>query len=197
MVSFWQDARYGLRCLTKSPGFAIAVLISLALGVGATTAVFSIIHAVLMNPYPYAAADRIVSVMSQDKAGNESLVQVTGSQFLRLRNTKSAESVLAQQDWELSTTGSDVPGDVRAVFFTANASSFFGVPPLLGRGLIPSDAADGEDTQPVAVLSYLFWQRHFAGSADVVGKTLHDCWRFASTLRLESCRCLSSVEGDR
>jgi hypothetical protein len=84
MVSFWQDARYCLRCLTKSPGFAIAILISLALGVGATTAVFSIIHAVLMNPYPYAAADRIVSVMNQDKAGNESLVQVTGSQFLQI-----------------------------------------------------------------------------------------------------------------
>jgi putative ABC transport system permease protein len=65
-----------------------------------------------------------------------------------------------------------VPEDVRAVFFTVNASSFFGVPALLGRGLIPSDAADGTDSQPVAVLSYLFWQWQFAGSADVLGKML-------------------------
>jgi putative ABC transport system permease protein len=155
-----------------NPGFAITALISLALGIGATTAVFSVIRAVLMNPYPYVSADRIVFVSTQDKAGNENLPQVTGSQLQQLRNAKSADSVLALQGWELSTTGSNVPEDVRAVFFTPNASSFFGVPVLLGRGLIPSDAADGQDSQPVAVLSYSFWQRYFAGSADVVGKSL-------------------------
>lgn len=171
MASFWQDVRFGLRWLKKSPGFAITVLISLALGIGATTTVFSVIHAVLLDPFPYVAPDRIVAVMTVDKAGNEDWPQVTGSQLQQLRNAKSVESVLAQQDWELSTTGSEIPEDVRAVFFTANASSFFGVPALLGRGLIPSDAADGQDAQPVAVLSYSFWQKHFAGSAEVVGKT--------------------------
>jgi predicted permease len=172
MANFWQDVRYGLRWLTKSSGFTFTVLISLALGIGATTAVFSVIHAVLMNPFPYAAANRIVTVSAQNQTGNENLVQVTPSQLLQLRNAKSVESVLAQQEWELSTTGSNLPEDIRAVFFTANESSFFGVPALLGRGLIPSDAADGQDAQPVAVLGYLFWQRHFAGSADVIGKTL-------------------------
>ncbi len=147
-------------------------MISLALGIGATTAVFSVIHAVLMNPYPYAAADRIVTLVTQDKAGNENSVYVTGSQLQELRDAKAVDIVLAQQNWELSTTGSDVPADVRAVFFTVNASSFFGVPALLGRGLIPSDAAGEADSQPVAVLSYLLWQRQFAGSADVLGKTL-------------------------
>jgi predicted permease len=170
MVNFWQDVLYGLRWLKKSPAFTITALISLALGIGATTAVFSVIHAVLMNPYPYAAANSIVTVVTQDKDGNENSVYVTGSQVQQLRDAKAVDSVLAQQDWELSTTGSDVPEDVRAVFFTVNATSFFGVPALLGRGLIPSDAAD--DSQPVAVLSYLFWQRQFAGSADVLGKTL-------------------------
>jgi ABC-type antimicrobial peptide transport system permease subunit len=131
MVNFWQDVRYGLRSLKKSPAFTITALISLALGIGATTAVFSVIHAVLMNPYPYAAANRIVTVVTQDKGGNENSVYVTGSQVQQLRDAKAVDSVLAQQDWELSTTGSDVPEDVRAVSFTVNATSFFGVPALL------------------------------------------------------------------
>src|SRR5580704_9676939 len=172
MASFWQDVRYGLRWLIKSPGFAFTVLISLALGVGATTAVFSVLYALLVNPYPYTASNRIVLVMTQDKSGNPDLPQVSGTQLQQLRNAESVESVLGIQGWELSTTASDVPEEVRAAFLTVNASSFFGVPPLIGRGLIPSDAADGQDAQPVAVLSYSFWQKHFAGSSDVVGKTL-------------------------
>lgn len=170
MATLWQDIRYGFRLLTKSPGFTIAVLISLALGIGAATAIFSVIHAVLMNPYP--ESERMVSLVIEDSAGNGDSAQLTGSQLRQLRSAKAAESVLAQQDWELSTTGSDLPEDVRAVFFTPNASAYFGVPASLGRGLVPSDAPDGEDPQPVVVLSHLFWQRHFGSSPSVVGKTL-------------------------
>jgi hypothetical protein len=94
MANFWQDVRYGLRSLTKSPAFAITALISLALGIGATTSVFSVIHAVLMNPYPYAAADRIVSLVTLDKAGNENSVYVTGSQLQQLRDAKAVDSRL-------------------------------------------------------------------------------------------------------
>lgn len=172
MANSWQDVRYGLRMLARSPGFTFTALLSLALGIGATTAVFSVIHAVLMNPYPYAGADRMVRVLAEDKAGVSKNFFLTGGQLQQLRQVKSVESVLAQANWELSTTGSDLPEDVRAVFFTSNASSYFGVPALLGRGLLPSDAPDGQDTQPVVVLSFSFWQRHFGGSADVLGKTL-------------------------
>lgn len=172
MANSWQDVRYGLRMLARSPGFTFTALLSLALGIGATTAVFSVIHAVLMNPYPYAGADRMVRVLAEDKAGVSKNFFLTGWQLQQLRQLKSVESVLAQANWELSTTGSDLPEDVRAVFFTSNASSYFGVPALLGRGLLPSDAPDGQDTQPVVVLSFSFWQRHFGGSADVLGKTL-------------------------
>ena len=172
MAGSWQDVRYGLRMLAKSPSFTLAAVLSLALGIGATTAVFSVIHAVLMNPYPYAGADRMVRVLAEDKAGASKNFFLTGWQLQQLRQVKSVESVLAQANWELSTTGSDLPEDVRAVFFTSNASSYFGVPALLGRGLLPSDAPDGEDPQPVVVLSFAFWQRHFGGSPDVLGKTL-------------------------
>ena len=172
MASYCQDVRYGLRMLGKSPGFTLTAVLSLALGIGATTAVFSVIHAVLMNPYPYAGADRMVRVLAEDKAGNSKNFFLTGWQLQQLRQVKSVESVLAQANWELSTTGSDLPEDVRAVFFTSNASSYFGVPALLGRGLLPSDAPDGQDTQPVVILSFSFWQRHFGGSPEVLGKTL-------------------------
>src|SRR5438309_1116232 len=172
MAGSWQDVRYGLRMLAKSPGFTLAAVLSLALGIGATTAVFSVIHAVLMNPYPYVGADRMARVLAEDKAGVSKNFFLTGWQLQQLRQMKSVESVLAQTNWELSTTGSDLPEDVRAVFFTSNASSYFGVPALLGRGLLPSDAPDGQDTQPVVVLSFPFWQRHFGGSPEVLGKTL-------------------------
>ena len=172
MGSLWQDLRYGARNLKKSPGFALAAVLSLALGIGATTAVFSVIYAVLIHPYPYAGADRMVRPQAEDKAGVPRIFFLTGPQLQHLQQAKSVESVLAQTNWELSTTGSDLPEDVRAVFFTSNASSYFGVPALLGRGLLPSDAPDGQDTQPVVVLSFSFWQRHFGGNSDVLGKTL-------------------------
>jgi putative ABC transport system permease protein len=172
LEDFGCDVHFGLRILTKSPGFTITCVLSLALGIGATTAVFSIIHAVLLSPYPYAAANRIAWVMTADKAGSQNGIALTGSQLRRLGRARSVESVVAQQGWDLSTTGSDLPEDVRALFITPNASQFFGVPALLGRGLLPSDAPDGKDPQQVAVLSYSFWLRHFAGSPDAVGRTL-------------------------
>jgi len=168
----WQDLRFGLRMLAKSPGFTFTAAISIALGIGATIAVFSVIFAVLINPYPYAEADRMVRLTIEDKAGVSNLVFLTGSQYAQLRQTTSVESVLGQADWELATTGTDLPEDVRAVFLTPNATSYFGVTPLLGRGLLPSDGPEGTDPQPVVVLSFSFWQRHFAGTPDVLGKTL-------------------------
>jgi predicted permease len=167
-----QDIRFGLRTLIKGPSFTITCVVSLALGIAATTAVFSIIYGALLNPYPYVAADRIVWVTTEDKAGNQNRISVTGSQLRLLQGARSVESVVLQEGWDLSTTEGDLPEDVRALFLTPNASSFFGVPSLLGRGLLPSDAPEGKDAQQVAVLSYMFWQRHFAGSADAVGRTL-------------------------
>jgi putative ABC transport system permease protein len=172
MPILWQDVRYGARNLKKSPGFALAAVLSLALGIGATTAVFSVIYAVLIHPYPYADADRMVRLQAEDKTGVSRNFFLTGPQLQQLRQAKSVESVLGQANWDLPTTGSDLPEDVRAVFLTTNASSFFGVPALLGRGLLPSDAPDGQDPQLAVVLSFSFWQRHFGGNSDVLGKSL-------------------------
>ena len=100
-------------------------------------------------------------------------VGVTGPQFKLLRQVKCLESVAASWGtWNLTTTDEDLPQDVPSTQLTGNAGVHFGVPALLGRTLIPSDAPDGQDPQPVVVLSYLFWQRHFNSNPAVVGRNL-------------------------
>ena len=167
-----QDLRYCLRQLWKAPGFTLTAIVSLTLGIGATTAVFSIVYAVLMDPYPYAAADRMVHMRLLDPAGHERGFGLTASQWQVIRNSPVVEDAFAVDDWNLTVTGRDLPEDVNGVYFTSNTFKFMGVRPALGRGLIPSDAVAGQDPQPVVVLSYKFWQRHFASDPSVLGQTI-------------------------
>ncbi|MBV9294899.1 MAG: ABC transporter permease, partial [Acidobacteriaceae bacterium] len=172
MDSLFQDIRYALQQLWKSPAFAFTAVISLALGIAATTSVFSVVYGVLMNPYPYAYSKRMVHLIVIDPAGSENWINLTGPQVEIFRQARAVESVAAQNDWDLIITGKDVPEDVEAVYFTPNAMTLLGVPALLGRELISSDAPPGQDPQPVAVLTYKFWQRHFGGDPEVLGKSL-------------------------
>jgi predicted permease len=172
MQTLFQDFRYSLRQLRKSLGFTLTAVISLALGIGATTAVFSVIYGVLMDPYPYANANRMAHLVVKDKAGEDQYIGITGRQVQELRKSPVLEDVVAFDVWSLTVTGSDLPEDVQATYFTSNAFNFFGVPPALGRGLVPSDAIDGQDPAPVAVLGYKFWQRHFNSDPSVLGKPL-------------------------
>ncbi len=170
--SMLQDLRYCVRQLVKSPGFALTAIVSLTLGIGATTAVFSLVYAVLMDPYPYAAPDRMVHMRLLDPAGHEGGFGLTASQWQVIRKSPVVEDAFAVDDWNLTVTGRDLPEDINGVYFTSNTFNFMGVPPALGRGLIPSDAIAGQDPQPVAVLGYKFWQRHFAADPNVVGQTI-------------------------
>ncbi len=174
MQSFLQDIRFALRQFRKSPGFTATAIISLALGIAATTAVFSVVRAVLLDPYPYANSDRMVHLVVKPKTGDRdrNFINLTGPQLKQFREAKAIESLGAFDSWNLSTSGTELPEDVAAVYFTSNAFNHFGVPAMLGRGLIPSDAPDGQDPQPVVVLGYLFWQRHYNGDPSVVGRTL-------------------------
>jgi len=167
-----QDVRYALRQLCKSPGFTWTAILSLALGIGATVAVFSIIYAVLLNPWPYAGADRICFVNLLEKAENYFVPGLTGRQMRVLQQAHAIEDLVALDGSNLMVTGSDVPEGVAVADLTGNGFQFLGVPAMLGRYFVPSDAPDGQDPQPVVVLSYKFWQRHFSGDPDVVGKTL-------------------------
>ena len=171
-TSVLRDLRYFLRQAVRSPAFTLTAVISLALGIGATTTVFSVIYAALLNPYPYPAADRIVRLTVQTKEGPGIGVRLNGPEIQQLRQLSTIESVLAMDYHALVLTEHDVPQNVEAVGLISSGFDDLGVPPLLGRGLVPADAIDGQDPQPVAMLSYKFWRTHFLSNPDVLGKTL-------------------------
>ena len=172
MQTLLQDFRFSLRQLFKSPGFSLTAVLSLALGIGATTAVFSVVYAILMNPYPYAASDRMIHMRLLDDSQQERGFGLTGAQWQQIRKSPVVEDAFMEDDWSLTVTGQDLPEDMQGVYFSSNGFTFMGVPPALGRGLIPSDAIDGQEPQPVAVLGYKFWQRHFNGDPSVLGQNL-------------------------
>jgi len=172
MHTLVQDVRYSVRQLIKSPGFTLTAVISLALGIAAATAVFGVIYAVLMHPYPYPAADRIVRLTVDSVAGSGDPVYLNGAEVQTLRQSPVVESVLASDNSALMLTGQDLPETVHAVSLISNGFQDLGVPPVLGRGLWPSDAVDGQDPRPVALLSHRFWRTHYLSNPDVVGRTL-------------------------
>src|SRR5579863_4245928 len=172
MQSLVSDLQYSARELRKRPGFVLTAVLSLALGIGATSAVFSVIYAVLIDPFPYPGSDRIMEFRLLDKSGNIRYTGFNGPQIEQLRQANSIESVVAQDGWNLTTTDGDLPEDVNAGYVTPNAPNHWGVAALLGRWLVPADAPFGEDPQPVVVLSYEFWQRYYLGDPNVIGRTI-------------------------
>ena len=172
MKSLLRDVAYSLRQLKKSPGFSIAAIVSLALGIAATTAVFSVVYAVVMSPYPYRAPERMVHMRLIEKSGQEDQFGLTPPQWQELRRSPVVEDSFMTDAGSRTLTGEDLPQQVAIAFMTSNGFEFLGVPAEVGRGLLPSDAVDNLHPQPVAVLSYKFWQRHFGGDPAVVGKTI-------------------------
>ncbi|MBW4043808.1 MAG: FtsX-like permease family protein [Acidobacteria bacterium] len=166
------DLRYGLRRLLRNPAFSAVAVSSLAIGIGATTAMFSLIYAVLLHPFPYANANRIVNPVIVNEEHPKALTwfAMTRSQFTTLSNANCIESLLGFSGANVEITGGALPEDVFAVYLTENAGSFFGVHPLLGRNIQPSDAQGGG--QPEVVLNYRFWERHYHGDRAAIGRTL-------------------------
>ncbi|HEX2663526.1 MAG TPA: ABC transporter permease [Candidatus Acidoferrum sp.] len=163
------DIRYGLRALRRNPAFAAVAVLSLALGIGATTAMFSLIYAVLLHPFPYADADRIMNPHFVKTQRPDEVVWFTLSkaQLDDLRLAAPVESVLGFHSDHLEITNDGLPEDISGVYLTENAETFFGVRPLFGRMIEPFDAG-----HPVVVLNYRFWQRRFGGDPHVIGRTL-------------------------
>jgi len=172
MHSLASDLRYAARELRRRPGFALTAVLSLALGVGATSAVFSVIYAVLINPFPYTGSERIMQIALKDKGGNFRYIGLTGPQMEQVRRLSSIESIVGEDGWNLTTTDSDLPEDVVACYLTPNAPSHWGTPAMMGRWLIPADALPGKEPERVVVLGYRFWQRYYSGAPDVVGRTI-------------------------
>ncbi|HWE83853.1 MAG TPA: ABC transporter permease [Terracidiphilus sp.] len=174
MRNLFLDLRYSVRQLVKMPGFALTAIVSLALGIGATTAVFSVVYAIVVSPYPYANSDRMVHMRLLAPGGGNRGFGLTGGQWQRIRQSPVVEDAfLTDGTWNLTITGSDVPEDVASDNVSSNTFTFMGVPAYAGRNIQPSDAIDGQDPQPVVELSYKFWTRHFHGDRSVIGQTIH------------------------
>jgi predicted permease len=166
------DIRYALRGFVRSRGFAVVPVVSLALGIGATTAMFSLIYAVLLHPFPYAGADRIMNpVIIDEQHPDEPLwFPLSKAQFDDLSLAAPVDSSLGFNNSHMEITGGALPEDIWGVYLTENAGTFFGVRPLLGRNIEPYDAENGGHS--VVVLNYRFWQRYFDGDRHVIGQTL-------------------------
>ncbi len=168
----FQDLAFGLRQLRKSPAFAAVVIGSLALGIGASVAVFSVVRAVLLDPYPYRDADRMVHVELTEKANDRhQLLNVTATEYQDLLRLPSVDDVFLMDDHTGALTGDTLPVTVSTGFYTPNLFTYMGVPPLLGRQFTSADAPGGNPS-PVTVLSYLFWKKQYGGRLDILGRTI-------------------------
>ncbi len=170
MDTLLQDLRYSLRRLAKSPAFTATVVLTLALGIGANTAIFSAVNAVLLRPLPYRNSDRLVTVEHlYPSLDLEAPVSVPG--FLDYKSkTRSFESMAVQTGWQVNLTGVDEPVRMQGQRVTGEFFTTFQVQALLGRTLQPGEDTRGRER--VAVLSYDAWRRIFGGSEDIVGRSL-------------------------
>lgn len=167
------DLRYSFRDLRKKPSVAITAILSLVLGIGATTAVFSVIYSFLANPFPYKDADRMIHLVLADEKDKDRWMEITGPELELLRKASCVESAAATWGtWNLTTTDEDLPQDVPSTQLSGNAGLHFGVPAMLGRTILPVDAPEGQEPQPVVLLAHKFWQRHFNSDPSVVGRNL-------------------------
>jgi predicted permease len=167
------DFRYALRLLTRSRLSTTLAILSLALGIGATTAIFSVVYAVLIDPYPYTAADRIGGFRLLDSKGQNYHVSYTMAEYTEIKSAShTIESAILLDNNSVTLTDHDILEAVVQENFSPNAFEFFGVPPLFGRAFSTKDTGDESKVEDVAVLSYLFWQHHFLGRRDVLGQTV-------------------------
>ena len=169
MSGLLQDFRYALRQLRKSRGFAVVAVITLALAIGANTAIFSVVDAVLLHPLPYPDSDRLVKV-SQTFEG-ESTDDASPANYLDWVSQNHVFSdMAASRGWQGSLSAGDRPERIRGTMTTPSFFPLFGVRPILGRGLRASDAQPGNDH--LVVLGYGLWQRSFAADSATVGRNI-------------------------
>jgi putative ABC transport system permease protein len=160
-----RDVRYALRTLARTPALTAAMVVVLALGIAATTAVFSVVNAVLLRPLPYAGPDRLVVLLHGDRN------PVSPANYLDWRSTATSfERMGAAEVWSPSLTGDDHPERVNAVRVTADIPPLLGVSPALGRSIVSGEDHPGADH--VVVLGHDLWQSRYAGDPAIVGREI-------------------------
>jgi putative ABC transport system permease protein len=167
--TFFQDVRYGLRSFRKKPGFTVTAIVALALGIGANTAIFSVINGVLLRSLDYARPDRTVMIWERFAQHPEHQNVVSPANFLDWqKSTRSFEKVAAVWDVRQNFTGSGDPIEVHAQFVTAGFFPTLGVQPLIGRWFTEDEDRSGANL--VAVMSHKLWQDRFGGNTSVLGQ---------------------------
>jgi putative ABC transport system permease protein len=169
-----QDLRFGARMLAKNPSFVTVAALTLALGIGANTAVFSVVNAVLLRPLPFHSPERLVALGQTEAADRESLAQFSFRNFADLRQqTKAFERLAAYYENSLTLTGQGAAVRLRGAVATASLFPLLGASPAMGRAFLPTeDQAGGGPQGYPAILSWECWRQHFGGNPGVVGRSI-------------------------
>jgi putative ABC transport system permease protein len=163
--TLFRDVRFAFRSLRKTPSFTLAAVAALGLGIGANTAILSVVNAVLLRPLPYADADRLAVILHDGRN------PVAPANFLDWRKqTRSFTDMAAAEFWTPNLTGGSNPEHLSGLHVTSGLFQLLGVPPLLGRTFGPSDDVEGNDR--VIVLGHGLWQRRFGGDPSIVGRQI-------------------------
>lgn len=166
-----QDLKFALRMLRKNPGFTAVATLTLALGIGANTAIFSLVHTVLLQPVPYAGADRLISVLEYDTRSGTSGVSLSLPKFkLIAQESRTLESAGVCYLREMSLVTPREPEVVNGARASADFFHVLGVAPARGRMFLPAEDQPG--AADVAIVTDGFWHSHFAANEDILGKTL-------------------------
>src|SRR5919204_2657590 len=171
MNTLLQDVRYGVRVMLKSPGFTVIAVLTLALGIGANTAIFSVVNAVLLQPLPYAKADELVTVYNTP--GGEEKWPLSPQAYLNLKDHNTVFTgiaALSNKGWPANLTGDGDPERLQGYQVSANLFSLLGVAPRQGRTFL--DEEDRPGANRVVMLSQEFWRRRFGADPHVVGRSL-------------------------
>lgn len=171
MNTLIQDLRYGVRILMKQPAFTLVAVITLALGIGANTAIFSLVNSILLRPLPFREPDRVVRMLQASPKLGLNSWGVSQADFAAYRKqNRSFESIALYNSSETNLTGVGEPERLPITRVTADFFKVLGVNPLLGRTFVEGDDVQGKNL--ICVISHRFWQRRFAGDPNILGKTL-------------------------
>jgi putative ABC transport system permease protein len=167
----WQDARYGARLLRKNPGFTAVAVLTLALGIGANTAIFSIVNAVLLRSLPYPDSNQLVLMFNVPLQQPDALSSISYRDFTLCREQNRVFSEIAGNAFhDLTLTGADEPSIVNAAAVTPEIFPLLNAKPLAGRTLLPEDGKQG--AAPVAVLNENLWRSHFGSNPTLIGQSI-------------------------
>src|SRR5580692_6354227 len=167
----WQDARYGARMLRKSPGFTLVAVLTLALGIGANTAIFSIVDAVLLRSLPYPDPNQLVLIFDVPLQQPDALSGLSYRDFTECREQNRVFSEMAGNSFhDLTLTGAGEPSIVNTAVVTPEIFPLLNAKPLEGRTLLPEDGKRG--AAAVAVLSENLWRSHFGSNPGLIGQSI-------------------------